>query len=166
MPRKPGDKLREAILGRPAYQLPPDIFSALFLEENEARAIRELRRLRRAMRTTPLLVKLYCLTPLRPRGRPKGSRSAIPEDELFRIGFAVNWYGVSKADVLRFLNRATVSEEYRWLKRRLNESQAIFTEICREDPSLIGFVERLGNLSARERKGAARILLRPLRKSD
>jgi len=90
----------------------------LIFEVDENRALRNLRRWRRLIRTFPEIVKPLGLKPPGRRGRPRGSRTLDPMQSLVAI-LAIDALKRKKADVLRLLGRATGPPDYLWLDRRL-----------------------------------------------
>ncbi len=122
--RRRPSKLRERFIEPPSQSMPPETFRTLFLDENEWHAIRELRRIRKSMRDNPFLVNFLRLSPSKPRGRPKGRRS-IRVDEITAIAMAIDYGTLTKAEVLRTLQRRGDSASYRWLDRRLREARAV-----------------------------------------
>ncbi len=117
-------KLRKRLTEPPSQSMPPETFRRLFLDEKEWGAIRELRRIRKGIRESPVLANLLGLSPTKPRGRPKGRRS-IKAEEATAIAMAIDYGGLNKAEVLRTLKRSTDESSYHWLNRRLEEARAV-----------------------------------------
>jgi len=119
-PRRSG-KLREQFVNPPSQSMPPEIFHALFLDEDERNSIKKLKELRRAIRRNPLVINFLKLRPQREAGRPVGSYT-INWDEATAIAFAIGTGGLTKGEVLRTLAGSTGSDPYRWLDRRLKRA--------------------------------------------
>ena len=119
-PRRSG-KLREQFVNPPSQSMPPEIFHALFLDEDERNAIKKLKELRRAIRRNPLVIKFLKLRPQREAGRPVGSYT-INWDEATAIAFAIGTGGLTKGEVLRTLAGRPGRDPYHWLDRRLKRA--------------------------------------------
>ncbi len=116
-PRR-ASKLRELLVNPPSQSMPPEIFRALFLDEDESRAIRKFKDFRGAMRDNPVVTMLFGLSPRRKAGRPKESYK-IDLEEATAIAFAIGTGGLTKGDVLQALREIAGRDPYRWLDRRL-----------------------------------------------
>ncbi len=123
--RRPrSSKLREQFVNPPSQSMPPEIFHALFLDEDERNSIKKLKELRRAMRRNPLLIKFLGLSPQKKAGRPVGSHT-IDLGEAAAVAFAIGTGGLTKGEVLQTLGDLTGGDPYRWLARRLERAGGV-----------------------------------------
>jgi hypothetical protein len=162
MSEKPGDRLRKAFLEeRPA--IPPELFRALFLEEDEAGVIRELCGIRRNIRKEPLACQAWGLKPWGGVGRPKGARTGSLVQQGPFIVMAVDWCGLRPSQAIRFLKEAPTlvpsPKDYAWLKRRLAPARKALPKLLAENPFLATVKAAIEALSPDARKACGKNLL-------
>ncbi len=151
-PRRSG-KLREQFVNPPSQSMPPEIFHALFLDEDERNSIKKLKELRRAIRRNPLVIKFLRLRPQRDAGRPVGSYT-INWDEAAAVAFAIGTGGLTKGEVLQTLAGLAGSDPYRWLDRRLKRAGGV--ETWKDEEVILA----LSSLKPTDRKKLARLFLK------
>ena len=99
----------------------------LLTAQNDKKAVRLLRLLRRTARTLPGLQPYFDLFPTSTPGRPKGRRSLDP-GECYLLAVVRHYAIISKADILRILGKPANTATYHWLERRLEFGRSLLRQ--------------------------------------
>jgi hypothetical protein len=161
----PSFEKRVAEFAKAALLLRPEVavnyLQYLLMHEDEAEAVRELKRLRKVVRRDPATAPL--LMPVRPAHRLKGSRGRSVVAVAIPIFCAVDYYGMKPTHVLGALHRKRASDDYKWLRKRLECGRELFESLCKVSPLPMLSRDAARKLPPDERKARALALLRGLR---